>query len=248
MHIAIAFIIFAGLISGFHSFGTNPRGEVNLAVGTNESIRIRHDVVPLTEFRDECMIKQNYDYSCGSAALGTILNYYLGENFSEKQIIQGLMTYGDKEQIKELRAFSFWDMQQFVTKLGYNSGGYNADFSDLVDPGIWPCIVPIEMFGYRHFVVLKGIHDGHVFVADPFRGNTSYTVAQFQSMWYKNILFLIEPKDRRSLTCLALSENDLRYVDKDMERTLIFDFDQPFDLPKEWETDFYSGEGTRYKP
>lgn len=247
MHIVIAFMIFAGLIAGFHPFGTTPKGEINLAVGTDESLRIHPKVTPMTEYRDDCTVKQEFDYSCGSAALGTLLNYYLGENFSEKQIIQGLMAYGDKEQIKQLRAFSFWDMQQFVTRLGYTSGGYNASFSDLEDPEIWPCIVPIEIFGYRHFVVLKGIYKGHVFVADPWRGNSSFPVPQFQAMWYSNILFMIEPKNKRSVTCLALTEKDLRFIDKDMEKTLMFDFDQPFDLPREWQTDFYTGEGGRYK-
>lgn len=249
MHIALAFMIFAGLIGGFHPFHSSPTGEVNLAVGTEEALRIRYELTPLSEAIHACMLKQNYDYSCGSAALGTILNFYLGENFTEKHIIQGLMEYGDKEQIKKLRAFSLWDMQRFVEALGYKSGGYNAEITDLKSPDLWPCIVPIELFGYRHFVVLKGIHKGHVFVSDPWRGNSSYTVDQFVTMWYNKILFRIEPKYGKALTCLSLTEKDLRFIDKDMEKTLLFDFDKPFDLPREWETDFLrdGSTGNRYK-
>lgn len=239
MHIAIAFMIFAGLFAGFHPFHAPSKEEMNIAVGANDRFRMRYEVTPLSEITHECMVKQNYDYSCGSAALGTVLNYYLGENFTEKQIIQGLMEYGDKEQIKRLRAFSLWDMQKFVDVLGYTSGGYNAELSDLKNPDLWPCIVPIELFGYRHFVVLKGIHKGHVFVSDPWKGNTSYSVDQFMKMWYNSILFRISPKHGRALTCLTLSEKDLRFIDKDMEKTLMFDVDKPFSLPREWESDFY---------
>lgn len=249
MHIAIAFMILAGLLSGFHPFHTPPKEEMNLVVGTDDRFRMRYEVTPLSENIHECMLKQNYDYSCGSAALGTILNFYLGENLTEKQIIQGLMEYGDKEQIKKLRAFSLWDMQKFVDILGYSSGGYNAELSDLKNPDLWPCIVPIELFGYRHFVVLKGIHKDHVFVSDPWRGNSSYTVSQFTKMWYNSIIFRINPKHGKALTCLSLSEKDLRFIDKDMEKTLMFDFDKPFGLPREWEIDFHNDSATshRYK-
>ncbi|MFA6011299.1 MAG: C39 family peptidase [Desulfobacteraceae bacterium] len=250
MHIAIAFMIFAGLFAGFHPLAVPPQSEINLICGTNEAFRIRNEVSPLSESIHACILKQNYDYSCGSAALGTLLNYYLGENLTEKQIIQGLMEYGDKEQIKKLRAFSLWDMQKFVDVLGYKSGGYNAELSDLKNPDLWPCIVPIELFGYRHFVVLKGIHKGHVFVADPWKGNSSYTVDQFLTMWYNSIIFRIEPKYSRALTCLRLTEKDLRFINKDMEKTLMFDFDKPFDLPREWEADFHNkfSKDKRYKP
>ncbi len=249
MHVALAFMIFAGLIAGFHPFHTSPKGEMNIAAGVDERLRIRYEVTPLSETINSCMVKQNYDYSCGSAALGTILNFYLGENFSEKQIIQGLLEYGDKEQIKKLRAFSLWDMQKFVDALGYKAGGYNAEISDLKNPELWPCIVPLELFGYRHFVVLKGIHKGHVFVTDPWRGNGSYSVDQFEKMWYNQILFRVSPKYGKALTCLTLTEKDLRFIDKDMEKTLMFDVSAPFDLPREWDVDFHNSDLTksRYK-
>jgi len=249
MHIAVAFMIFAGLLAGFHPFQSSSKEEYNLAVGTDDRFRIRYEVTPLSESIHECMLKQNYDYSCGSAALGTILNYYLGENLTEKQIIQGLMEYGDKEQIKKLRAFSLWDMQKFVDILGYSSGGYNAELSDLKNPDLWPCIVPIELFGYRHFVVLKGIHKDHIFVADPWRGNSSYHVDQFMKMWYNQIIFRINPKYAKALTCLRLTEKDMRFIDKDMEKSLMFDFNKSFDFPIEWNVDFQNQDTTvnRYK-
>lgn len=249
MHIAIAFMIFASLVTGFHPFSTPPQGEINFAVGTDDYMRVRYEVTPLSETIHQCILKQNFDYSCGSAALGTLLNYYLGENFTEKQIIQGLMEYGDKEQIKKLRAFSLWDMQKFVDVLGYKSGGYNAELADLKNPELWPCIVPIELFGYRHFVVLKGIHKGHVFVSDPWRGNGSYPVDQFLTMWYNSIIFRIEPKYSKAMTCLSLTEKDMRFIDKDMEKMLMFDVDKPFGFPKEWEADFHNKDatGNRFK-
>ncbi|MFA6009994.1 MAG: C39 family peptidase [Desulfobacteraceae bacterium] len=249
MHVVFAFIFFTGLITGFYPFHDSPKKEVTFAAGMADSLRVRYEVKPHSERIHECLLKQNYDYSCGSAALGTILNNYLGEKFSEKQVIKGLMEYGDKEQIKKLRAFSFWDMQKFVEALGYSCGGYNAEMSDLMTPELWPCIIPIEVFGYRHFVILKGIHKDHIIIADPWRGNSSYTVNQFKTMWYNNILFRIDPRNGHALTCLRMKEQDLRFIDKDMEKTLMFNTDQPFNLPREWEAEFHNPTKTvrRYK-
>ena len=247
MEAALGLILLIYFIGGFHPESKIPEGELNLAVGHEQQFRMRQHVTPLSESLFKNIVKQEHDYSCGSASLGTLLKFCLGEQLTEKQIINGLMKYGDAEQIKRLRAFSLWDMQQFVDALGYKSGGFNAELEDLMQPDNWPCIVPLELFGYRHFVVLKGIHKDHVFVADPWRGNGSYTLNEFKEMWYKSILFKIFPQKGCTLSNLRLKEEDLRFIDQDMQRTLMFDMDKPFDLPGELETDFYFGPTQRYK-
>lgn len=249
MHVLLALVLMAGLLPGYYALREPSKNELNLTAGVGDTLRLHYDVTPLSENIHSCILKQSYDYSCGSAALGTILNNYLGENFTEKQIITGLMAYGDKEQIKKLRAFSFFDMQKFVQALGYKCGGYTADLSDLEKPDLWPCIVPVEIFDYHHFVVVKGIYKNHVFVSDPWRGNNSYTINQFNKMWYKKVLFILYPNTSPPLTCLKLKVADLRFIDQDMEKTLMFDIDQPFNLPKEWEANFFNPAETvrRYK-
>ncbi|SCY10239.1 C39 family peptidase [Desulfoluna spongiiphila] len=248
MHAALGIILCICFFAGFHPQKDLPEGELNLAVGNEHQFRVRQEVSPLSESLFENIVKQEHDYSCGSAALGTLLNYCLGENLSETQIINGLMKFGDMEQIKRLRAFSLWDMQQFVSALGYESGGFNAELEDIRDADNWPCIVPLELFGYRHFVVLKGVHKDHVLVADPWRGNGSYTISQFTDMWYKSILFKIFPDRGCAVSGLRLKPEDMRFIDQDMQKSLIFDLETPFDIPKELETDFYVGPSQRYKP
>ena len=161
--------------------------------------------------KDENIVKQQFDYSCGSAALATLLNYYLGENFTEEQVIQGLMEYGDIKQLEERRAFSLLDMKRFVTVLGYQGTGYTAELEDLkkLDK---PCIVPIEFFGYRHFVVYRGIYGDHVFFADPFMGNISFTLSEFEEMWHRNIVFIVTDGGV-TMDALLLKEEDLRLVE-----------------------------------
>jgi hypothetical protein len=64
--------------------------------------------------------------------------------------------------------------------------------------------------------------------------------------WSSDVCSSDLPKFGKALTCLALKEKDLQFIDKDMEKTLMFDVDQPFNLPREWKADFFNpAENTR---
>jgi len=219
------FINFIGYKGGEDNIKEMPPGQVVLAIGANEKLTSRVDIKPLTEILDERIVHQNFDYSCGSAALSTLLNFYLGEKLTEKQVIHGLLRYGDSEQIAERRAFSLLDMKKFVKVLGYKGIGYKAEISDLEELGK-PCILPIKLMNYRHFTVFKGIYKGHIFLADPFKGHTSYTVPEFLDMWYQNVIFVVYPEGAKEFNTLKLKEEDLRFIDEDTTYDILFK-DQP---------------------
>lgn len=169
-------------------------------------------IKPAIEDQFRGIVRQAYDYSCGSAALTTLLNGYVGTDLSEQQIMNGLLKYGETDKIVERRSFSLLDMKRFVSAIGLDSGGYKGEFSDLVTQG-QPAIVPISYAGFKHFVVYKGYKDGRVYVADPALGNISFDQIRFQEIWENNTLFLINvaPEQRKNL--LALNEKDMRHVD-----------------------------------
>ena len=175
---------------------------------------LRWDVAvhPLVEQRYRNIVRQAYDYSCGSAALTTVLKYYLGRNLNERQVMEGLLHYGESERIVQRRAFSMLDMKRLVTALGYPSGGFRATVADLKELD-HPAIVPIKHAGFKHFVVLRAIRDGRAFLADPSVGNISFTLAQFEEKWDDNVLFIVFPGSEKPLDALELKEEDMRFVD-----------------------------------
>ncbi len=177
-------------------------------------VELRTDtrVEPLVEQKFRNIVRQAYDYSCGSAALTTVLRFYLGRSLGERQVMEGLLHYGESERIVERRAFSMLDMKRLVTALGYPAGGFRATIDDLIDLD-HPAIVPINHAGFKHFVVLRTIREGRVFVADPAVGNISFTLAQFEEKWDDNVLFIVFPGSDKPLDYLELKEEDLRYVD-----------------------------------
>lgn len=175
-------------------------------------LRTATRVEPLVEQNFRNIVRQAYDYSCGSAALTTVLNFYLGRSLNERQVMEGLLYYGEKERIVERRAFSLLDMKRLVTALGYPSGGFRATIEDLADLD-HPAIVPIEHAGFKHFVVVRTIREGRIFIADPAVGNLSFTLAQFKEKWDDNVLFIVFPGGDKPLDNLELKQEDLRYVD-----------------------------------
>jgi len=235
MHIVLVFLIGAGILTGFFTMEEIPKDELRISPPDMVNVNAYTPVVPASVLDEANVVKQSYDYSCGSAALATLLNFQLGEEFTERQVIAGLMRYGDKEAIAGRRAFSLLDMKHFVDTLGYRGVGYTATVEDLEELGR-PCIIPVTVFDYRHFVVFKGIYRGHVFVADPFRGNTSYTVKDFETHWYRNAIFVVYPKKGAAeLNALQLSSEDLRFIDEEQARDMRATHTPSWPSTREWE-------------
>ena len=170
-------------------------------------------IKPASESQFRGIVRQAYDYSCGSAAFTTLMNGYAGHKLSEKETMDGLLKYGEYSRIIERRSFSLLDMKRFATALGYNSGGYRGKITDLVALDK-PAIVPISYGGFKHFVVYKGHANGRIYVADPALGNISFNVDRFEDIWDNNTLFVLELADyQKSENMLTLSEEDMRHVD-----------------------------------
>jgi predicted double-glycine peptidase len=176
------------------------------------------EMEPFSELKYKNIVHQAYDYSCGSAALVTILKYHLGIDVSEQQSMEGMMAFGEKDKIIERRGFSLLDMKRYLASIGVQSAGFHAEMADLLTLE-HPGIVPIDYAGFKHFVVLRGVRGGLVFLADPAMGNITFPVEEFATLWDRNTLFIAyPPKDRTPVLKLALSDNELGVTDMDRVR------------------------------
>ncbi|OTG62926.1 putative pilus system C39 family peptidase FilB [Acinetobacter silvestris] len=170
------------------------------------------EIKPALENQFRGIVRQAYDYSCGSAALTTLLNGHVGAQLTEQQTMEGLLRFGEYNRIVERRSFSLLDMKRFVTAIGFESGGFKGEFSDLIKQD-QPAIVPISYAGFKHFVVYKAYKNGRVYVADPALGNISFDQERFKQIWENNTLFLISVPKAQQKNLLALQDADLRHVD-----------------------------------
>lgn len=125
------------------------------------------------ELRDQNVIKQDLDFSCGPASTATILTYYYNRPTTEKEIIQSM---------NQWRAASFADISRILPDYGYKGVGIALNAEQLRKIKI-PTIVYLKYKGQDHFSVLRGVNDTTVFLADPSWGNVRYTWSHFLSMW-----------------------------------------------------------------
>lgn len=210
----LASIVSYTMIVEFLEVNPQPKGVVHYETGYGDQrIRLSETIEPLTEFKYSNVVRQQYDYSCGSAALTTLLDFYLGRNFQEREVMEGLLQFGDAEKIAARRGFSLLDMKRLVTALGHPSGGFKAQKEDLVKLD-HPAIAPIEYAGFKHFIVIRGVKNGHVYVADPSLGNISFTIQRFMEVWDRNVLFIVFPNGHKPVGGLEIRDEDLRVIDE----------------------------------
>ncbi|NND37049.1 MAG: C39 family peptidase [Gammaproteobacteria bacterium] len=140
----------------------------------------------MLEQRQHQVVLQRWDLSCGAAALATILEYQHGDVVSEKEIammMMGRAEYLDDPSIVASRqGFSLLDLKKFVDERGYNGVGLGQmRLEDLVEYS--PIIVPISIHGYQHFVIVRGMLNNRIVIADPAFGNRTMTKNRFERSW-----------------------------------------------------------------
>lgn len=152
----------------------------------------------MKDLRDEHLVRQQFDFSCGAAALATILRYGFGEDVTEAQILRQLFSLLDDDEQPVVRrsGFSLLHLQRVAQARGYKAQGFRLSSDQLPRLG-GPVIVFIEPRGYAHFAVLRGLRDDRVHLADPSRGNIRMPAYAFLDTWLQDdgrgIIFVVEP-------------------------------------------------------
>jgi predicted double-glycine peptidase len=138
------------------------------------------------ETRQERVVIQNWDLSCGAAALATILNFQYNDPVSEREVARGLMRrdkyLANPQLVQAQLGFSLLDLKRYANERGYEGIGYGSlELEDLI--GLAPIVVPVDLSGYPHFVVFRGMRGNRVLLADPAFGNRTMLVDKFEHTW-----------------------------------------------------------------
>lgn len=152
---------------------------------------LRVPVTSYQELRFKRVIRQERDYSCGSAAVATLLTFHYESPVSERDVFTLMFKNGDQQQIKR-DGFSLLDIKRYLEATGFRADGFRLPLDKLAEIGV-PAITLINDDGYRHFVVIKGITADHILLADPARGTRTIARHRFESMW-NGISFIIRNK------------------------------------------------------
>jgi len=149
----------------------------------------RLHVTTLKEGRFRNTIHQQYDFSCGSAAVATLLTYQYGYPMSEQTAFAAMFAHGNRAKISK-EGFSLLDIKRFLAALGFQADGFIVSLQKLQQASL-PAIVLIDEHGYHHFVVIKGVLAGRVLVGDPAKGTRSIPETEFDKVWTNRLVFVI---------------------------------------------------------
>lgn len=156
-----------------------------IAGGGNFNVSVKS----FAEMKFKTVYKQQFDYSCGSAALSSLLAFHYNDKVNEQSVFIDMFQHGDQEKIKQL-GFSLLDMKNYLERRGYRSDGFKINLDQLITANS-PAITIINTEGYLHFVIIKGVTAQSVLVGDPAKGVSIIPRDKFEKMWENGILFVI---------------------------------------------------------
>ncbi|WP_305246860.1 C39 family peptidase [Polaromonas sp.] len=149
-------------------------------------------VVPVSSIRQERLagtLLQQYDFSCGSAAVATLLTQHYGYPVSEATVFEHMYKHGDQAKIQR-EGFSLLDMKRFLKAQGFEADGFEQPLEKLAEARV-PAIVLINENGYLHFVVVKGLRGERVLIGDPANGTRAVSRQNFEASWQGGLLFVV---------------------------------------------------------
>jgi len=171
---------------------TNEIYAATVTVRTSTGVYVTKEVTSVRELRFKDVVPQKYDFSCGAASIATILKYaFKMQDVHEEEIVNSMIENGSKELIKK-KGFSLLDIKKYAERKGFSANGYKLDKEKLSHLKI-PGIVLLNSKGYEHFVVLKGVKNGKVYLADPAMGNRSTPINEFLETW-NGVVFAVYKK------------------------------------------------------
>lgn len=144
----------------------------------------------LAEIRGEDVVRQQWDLSCGAAAIATLFTYQFGRPVDERTVAIAMLKRTSPDLVRARLGFSLLDLKLFAGTHGLAAAAFaDMDLPDL--DRVAPVIIPINWFGSRHFVVYRGRRNGRVLLADPAFGNRTLPEDRFRSIWAGGIGFVV---------------------------------------------------------
>lgn len=184
-------LMVGALLSGVLLLQEPGNAEMTLAAGGSLY------TVPVRTMRDmpfRTVIRQQFDYSCGSAALATLLTFHYDQPTDESTVFRAMYAAGDQAQIRKV-GFSLLDMKKYLAARGLQADGFKIRMDELSGLST-PAVTVIAAGEYKHFAIIKGIDAREVLLGDPALGLRHMPRDTFAKIWSGIILIIRDSPDR----------------------------------------------------
>lgn len=167
---------------------TGPTWAAQMAVVMPNGAVVYKKVESIRERKFANLVEQKTDFSCGAAALATILRQAYWMDVDEDHVIKGMLVNADQDLVRT-QGFSMLDMKRYLESIHMRAKGYRITPEVLVTVKV-PVVVLLDIRGYKHFVVLQRADNDWVYIGDPVLGNKRYAKDDFVKGW-NGIVFAV---------------------------------------------------------
>ena len=153
---------------------------------------VQRHVYSWQALKERNVVMQGRDYSCGAAALATLIRYYWGDDVGEADVLEAILASLSQEQLKDRveNGLSMTDLRKAAVAGGYQATMGRRSLAQMAELRV-PVIVRIEKNDYEHFVVFRGLANDRVFLADPIRGNVRVSFSEFARQWPDRAILVV---------------------------------------------------------
>lgn len=171
---------------------TKPEPAVNGAPVRDQEHSFHRHVKSWRQLQRENVVMQQRDYSCGAAALATLIRYHWDEDVTEMKLLIDVVRMLTPEEMKERikNGLSLTDLRRLAVRTGYLATIGRLEFEKLREAKV-PLIVGITVNDFDHFVVYRGTDGQYVYLADPARGNVRTPIPEFLEQWQENAVLVV---------------------------------------------------------
>tara|TARA_B100001142_G_scaffold326829_1_gene383107 strand:- start:2280 stop:2885 length:606 start_codon:yes stop_codon:yes gene_type:complete len=157
------------------------------------------------EIKFKNVVKQKYDFSCGSASISTLLKLhdvhvteieildFLKKDYQDIENIAETINNDNIEKIAKNNSLSMLDIKKVGEHYGFNVQALEFPY-DVIDKLKHPAIVHLETPKGFHFSVLISKSDDFFKLLDPTQGDVLVTAKDFKKI-YTGKLIIYEPKE-----------------------------------------------------
>lgn len=130
-------------------------------------------------------VRQQLDFTCGGAALATMLTHYWGRPTGEQEILEIFQARHPDPKVWKAKindGFTFDDIVFAAEVLGYEATGAKVAIDELAAMN-GPVIIHLDKGKFQHFVVLTKAHAGVFYMSDPIVGRVALQRYEFEKQY-----------------------------------------------------------------
>lgn len=176
--------------------GAAPGVAVVPAVAQEQESAVRRPE-PYNKRHYKTVVRQTLDFTCGAAAVATVLTFYWDRPTTELEVLEVIRKrYTKKEwDQREERGVSFEDLIFVAKQLGYDGMGAKVGVDQLAQAAA-PLIVHLDKGKFQHFTVLRRVAQDRFYFSDSVLGETSMAREDFEAQYTGNALAISDPRKK----------------------------------------------------